>query len=175
MTDSRNLVIWLCSSNDEYYQDWIRNLAEKANAPVFSPHITLMGSIHTDDVISYRNAIFPIVNNIRKINIDFKEIQMEEIIWRAMYFLVEPKGELTKIHHKLVNALHKIGAKKESHYLPHLSLLYAEFSKEEKQNLLENTQAIFPSRNLLFDQIKIVDFNSNDVEASEELFCFELK
>jgi len=174
MSNERNLVIWLCSSKDEYYKAWIQNIAQKANAPVFSPHITLLGSVKTVDITSYKNAISPIIHHISKTPIQFGNIQMEDFIWRAMYFLIEPKELLTEMHHKLANALSEFGADKDAHYLPHLSLLYTEIPKEEKQVLLNNSRPLSKKEHLLFDQIRIVDFNRTDVEASEELFCFEL-
>ncbi|MGK0390382.1 MAG: 2'-5' RNA ligase [Maribacter sp.] len=169
------LTIWLYASGDTELPILIQHFSNTLNAPVFIPHITLLGSVEIDDPLPYLEAVAHISNDLNTLKIYLDGIAFEELIWRCFYYKVHPKETLLAYHKLLVSQLEKFGASKSEYFMPHLSLIYQNLTLTQQEELLEKNKALLASRSLIFNTIKVVHFIPDDIENWEVLASFPLK
>ena len=168
------LTIWLCSSKNNELSNLIQQFSNTLNAPIFIPHITLLGSVKMDDPPPYLEAISHICNDLNALEITLDGIDFEELIWRCFYYKVHPTETLLAYHQLLVRELEKFGARKNEHFMPHLSLIYQNLTLTQQKELLAKNKSLLSSRSLVFDTIKVVHFIPDNIENWEVLASFPL-
>ena len=130
------LAIWLVpQDNDkEYLQKIVNGLGEKYNAPLFVPHLTILGDtiIELEDL---KQAIDKSFKNIKPIKIKKTQISQSELFFKTVFIEFEENEILKKVFENLKNNLPE---KTDYVFKPHISLLYKIMPEEEKIKIVKN-------------------------------------
>lgn len=110
----------------------ILQLAEAYSTPKFPPHVTLIGSIeaHKKEIITKMQDL---ALQIHPFTIKLTVSDYTDYYYRALFIRVEPSVDVLTAHQKA----QKIFPGIEADYMPHLSLLYGNFSVETKKQMIE--------------------------------------
>lgn len=132
---SKGYTLWLMPKGDIYtkYNNLIRKLAEENDAPIFKPHITLLGEIELpeDDVIKKAEEL---VSGQKPFKINLREIGYEDYHFRALFVKAILSPPLQNLH----NRAKQIFEKDILPYMPHLSLLYGNYPVDLKKKIISD-------------------------------------
>lgn len=108
--------------------DRIRALAEQHAAPVFNPHVTLLGDIAVDESTVLEKASF-LARRLPKMTIRFVGVGYSDSYFRCLFLQAEVTPELiaAKIEAESLFSL------PHEKFIPHFSLLYGHFSQQTKE------------------------------------------
>lgn len=130
---SRGHTLWLIPTGEAYekFSSLIKKLAEEYNAPVFMPHVTLLGDFlqPEEECISLTKQL---VSDQKPFTIKMNEIGYEDSYFRTLFVRAEKKEPLLNLH----NRSKGIFKKDIPPYMPHLSLLYGTFPVETKEKII---------------------------------------
>ena len=139
MNKTTGYSIWLIPDGGVYKltSKIILDIARKDHAPKFKPHITLLGEFgkeknEKDIIKSFRD----LVHNQKTLTLNFESVNCENFYFRALFLKVGKTKELLNFHRKAKQAL---GMKNIKSYMPHLSLVYGNFSKNSKEKIISST------------------------------------
>jgi len=127
-----NYSLWFMPTGKIYhkYKNIIKDLAKKYNSPTFEPHVTLIGNIKDKDVFEKTSLLS---KKIKPITIKIIKASYMFDYYRCVLALAEPNKEIMEAA-KTARELFTDYNKRE--YIPHLSLLYGNFSEEIKQKIV---------------------------------------
>ncbi len=116
-----------------HFSQLIVQLAEHYSSPTFPPHVTLIGSIeaHEAEIISQTQALASL---IQPFSIQLTTIAYTASYYRALFVKVEPSTEALAAYEQ---AKQLFPGNQEPVYMPHLSLLYGDFSVEIKKEIIK--------------------------------------
>ena len=116
------------------YQNIISEFSQEFDTPAFEPHITLFSGIEnlTDDII-YQISVLAALTDI--FDVTFSEIGLKSNYYKSIYLKPDSNKTLVKMNRELQEIFSDISYS----FKPHLSLLYSDASKKEKQDLLHKT------------------------------------
>lgn len=131
--------IWLIPSLPvfTYLRKIILKLALENDAPVFLPHITLIGGIRDRDKALKGAA--QVVEGINKFQVILKKIRYETIWSKALYFEAERNEDLVGLFSKASRIFLSKG-----NFQPHLSLLYGTFPPVLKKRIIKELGSSWP-------------------------------
>lgn len=127
----------------------ITTLAREYNGPVFVPHITIAARIPAkigeEDI---RAKTSELARTYSSFAVTLEDVGMENVFFRALYMKVQKTHELETLHIRANKAFSLSDAEA---YVPHVSLLYCNFSAEEKE--LVPTFALLKGISFLVDRV----------------------
>ncbi len=136
MSDSGRYSLWLTPPKAQYRKlaDLIRRLAKSHSAPVFDPHITLLGAIEAEDEEQALRLTHLLATRIEPFEIRLSHVRHTSEYYRCLYLKAEPTDGLIRanIEAKLVMA-ELIGAQE---FYPHMSLLYGNYFSMIKEAII---------------------------------------
>lgn len=137
----------------------ILKLSERYKSPKFKPHVTLIGGF-TGEEKNLLAKTKKLSKSIKKFKIKLTKTAYLNEFFRALFILVRKDGTLAKNHEI---AIKEFTLPKNKKYLPHLSLIYGNFSKKTKEDVIKNTGRVF---NMKFEarSIYLVHCNEKDME-----------
>lgn len=112
----------------------IKKLAIEHSAPLFEPHVTLLGEImqSEDDVIRRSQHL---VSGQKPFSIILQTIDYQDFYFRALFVKAEKTQPLLALH----NRAKKIFEIQQTlPYMPHLSLLYGNFAQSVKDQTIRD-------------------------------------
>ena len=111
----------------------IVQLAEHYSSPTFPPHVTLLGSIeaHQEEIISKAQEL---ASRLHPIPFQLTTIAFTNSYYRALLVKVELSTELLVAFQQ---AKRLFPSSQKTGYMPHLSLLYGDFSTETKKEIIK--------------------------------------
>ena len=118
-------------------QDIITELSRVSKGPNFSPHITLLARIPEEEESRLVEKTNTIAGTMKKQKVTLKGISMQDSFYWAVYMQISDKEELERIH---TYATAVFAITDEQPYVPHLSLLYGNYSQEQKEVFLKSVQ-----------------------------------
>lgn len=133
MTKSATYSLWLEPSGDIAYrlQERIKELSKKYETPVFSPHVTLLGSIKSTET-----ELIPITNTLASSQAPFELVLTRagyrDTFYQSLFVHVNESNHLKELR-KMACRLYDSD---EDKYMPHLSLLYGDLTQKEKERIL---------------------------------------
>ncbi|HLZ62151.1 MAG TPA: 2'-5' RNA ligase family protein [Ktedonosporobacter sp.] len=133
--------LWLMPSGavGRTFSQLIATLAQQYSSPVFPPHVTLIGSIVAteEEVMGKARELASLIHpyTMRLTNIDYLAFY-----YRALFVRVEPSEDVLAAYQQ---ASKIFPSDQEADYMPHLSLLYGDFSVETKQAITQQIGASF--------------------------------
>lgn len=133
--------LWVMPKGEilEALQNTINTLAEKYSAPVFNPHITLLGDLETpeEEVIK---RVESIVGNITPFQVSLEGLGFEDYYFRSLYLKVKLSSELVRLQEE-TKRVFQIDNK--TTYMPHISLLYGNYPSDIKQEIIQELKDKF--------------------------------
>lgn len=132
MVDER-YSLWFIPQGEVYAKlsQHIRQLSYAYDSPLFEPHVTLLGRIlvDQDEVIQKAKTIASV---LKPFSITMSGIGHEESFFRAFYLKVEANPSLimaNRVAREFFTSDYML------EYQPHLSLIYGNFTTNEKQKM----------------------------------------
>lgn len=138
MPGEMRYALWLVPGGDTYdkLESLIKRLAKSHKAPVFEPHLTLLGGITFDDEEGLLRLTHLLASRVEPFEIRLAETRYMDEYYRCLFLKAEPTDGLIRanIEAKLVMA-ELIEAQE---FYPHLSLLYGEFFPMVKEAIIKD-------------------------------------
>ncbi|NGP87540.1 2'-5' RNA ligase family protein [Fodinibius halophilus] len=133
MTDSAKYSLWFEPTGDTAYklQERIKKLSKKHDTPVFSPHVTLLGSIKLSETesITLTNTL---ASSVHPFELELTRAGYQNKFYQSLFVHVKKTEQLVDARKKAQRLFNM----NSEDYMPHLSLLYGDLTKEEKERLL---------------------------------------
>jgi len=139
--------LWLAADEEtaayRQLQATIADLADgQADAPVFEPHITVVGGI-SGERDSLRDTLETLGSHRAPIEVAFASVRWSTTRHQCVFLLAEPTLELFELH---TSARDAVDASKDA-YHPHLSLLYSDIDLKRRRAVAQSIDsASLPSR-----------------------------
>jgi len=134
MSEPVTYALWLEPSGDIAYklQERIKKLSNKYEAPVFAPHVTLLSGLKASE-----NSLVPLVNTLASSHEPF-QLQLTRAGYRdqfyeSLFVHVKDSGSLKELRN---TARQLFDLPEAEDYRPHLSLMYSDLSRNEKERIL---------------------------------------
>lgn len=110
----------------------IRQLSSRFGAPVFLPHVTLLGSL-TGSRRDLIRRCSQVAAGIRPFRIRLEEIDFRDEYFRCLFVHAALTPPLRAAHQAACRAF---GRRHEPAFMPHLSLLYGDFPRGRKSDII---------------------------------------
>lgn len=132
---SRGYTLWLIPTGEtnEKFVNLVRELAAENQAPIFQPHVTLLGDI----IISEQEAIEKtkqLVSGQKPFTLNLGEIGYEDFHFRTLFVRAEKTDPLLALHEKAKKIFQKQDIPS---YMPHLSILYGIYPVGLKEQIIK--------------------------------------
>lgn len=114
----------------EKLQSLIDSFAEEYGSPRFAPHVTLLARIPGNSDQEVIETAKTLAAALAPVQITLGALGMEDAYYRALYIRIQEKDTVTKLYQDAAEAFSMMA---DDSYLPHLSLLYGNYSLERKQ------------------------------------------
>jgi 2'-5' RNA ligase len=136
MDRKKEYSLWLMPNGKEYERarDMILKIAKNNSAPVFEPHVTLLGDIAGyEEEVSRRTS--ELAGKLKPFRIRLIGTGYLESFFRCLFI----KAGKTKQLMKANDAARKIfGRRDDRPFMPHLSILYGHYSPESKEKIIKD-------------------------------------
>jgi hypothetical protein len=128
-------VWYLFDKDDEdYLFEIITNLSKQYDAPSFIPHITAYGLLNID-LKTLDDEIIETTQKIKSFSVETNTVNFSDNFWKTLFVEILPSKHLVKINNNLAKNLSQFS---KYEFLPHISLLYKNMEKNQKQFLAES-------------------------------------
>jgi len=131
--------LWLKPARgvSERFAGVIQQFALELDAPTFDPHITLLGNLNGSDAeqVARANELAP---RLQPFRIHVSGPAFGEDYFHCVFLLVELTPPLFHAHALACQIFHQEG---NSHYLPHLSLVYGQYLESRKKDIIAKLPA----------------------------------
>ena len=134
MDRKRTYSLWLRPFGDVAYslQERIRKLSEKYDTPIFEPHVTLLGGLDLSktELVQLTGTL---AGSLHPFEIVLTRAGYMDSYYQALFAHVVKSNDLAYARKTAEQLFNK---KTEEKYVPHLSLMYGDFTKEQKERIL---------------------------------------
>ena len=131
--------IWLMPAGNikDQLKNTIYSLSTDFGGPIFEPHITLVSSFvgNEEDLIQKTEIIS---KKIKPFKIFFDRIAYLDNFFCSLFLMVKVNIELELARNIACDELNW----NDNHYMPHLSLIYGNYSKKEKEKMISTVDNI---------------------------------
>ncbi len=128
----------------------IEQLAEEYGGPLFTPHVTLLARIASEEEALLVEKAKLLAEQIAPFSITLGNFGLEDAYFRALYVHAECE-EIVRAH-KSANQI--FGTEDERAYIPHVSLLYGNYPYDRKQKTAQ-ALSLPPGETFLVDRIHL--------------------
>jgi 2'-5' RNA ligase len=127
--------LWLMPAGGvrEWLVRTLRELSVQYGAPAFPPHVTLLGGI-TEARGGVLRRTASLAALLRPFIVQLGEIDCLDQYFRSLFARAAPTPPLLKAHQL---ACQVFGHRREPLFMPHLSLLYGDFSQSQKDKTID--------------------------------------
>jgi 2'-5' RNA ligase len=106
------------------------------DAPVFDPHITVLGGL-TEDQDTVMEGTRTLIQDRAPFEVSFPRVHCSTTRYQCVFLLVEPTREILSLHRDAVE-IFEVAA---GMYVPHLSLVYSDMSIEKRAALARSVDS----------------------------------
>ncbi len=156
-----NYSLWFVPEEGIYekFSEIITRLSGEYAAPLFEPHVTLAGPITAlkEEIVT---KVASYVANITPFSIHLTKIDYEPYFFRAVYIKAEETKELVSANQIAKEKFDLL----DEPYMPHLSLLYGDFSDTTKMGIIESIGEDF-SCEFLVRSVSLVDIGEDTTDV----------
>jgi 2'-5' RNA ligase len=169
MITTQKYSLWLMPHGDLYelLRDLIESLAQRFDAPVFEPHVTLLGGIRSDNEQVLVSNCAAIAGKTSPIVMNLTQTDMTSEYYRSLFVRIREQGELTELYRSAVEHLEG-----RTEFTPHISLLYADLGRDEKADLIREIGKYW-NETMTVRQMKLYD-TTGQVRQWREIATFDL-
>lgn len=133
--DAKGYSLWLVPTGETYdkLSGIIKRLAEEYNTPLFEPHITLLGEApqSENDVIKRTRQL---ISGQKPFLATIRTLDYQDFYYRALFVKAEKTEPLLAFHERAKTIFEMPDIPP---YMPHLSLLYGNFSGDIKKKIIK--------------------------------------
>lgn len=134
MASSDKYSLWLRPFGDIAFsiQQRINKLSEKYGSPRFEPHVTLVSGLRygETELIQLTKTL---AGSLKPFDILLTNAGYRDKYYQSLYVHVKKSEALMKAYK---TALQLFDIQEQEEFIPHLSLMYGDFSQEEKERIL---------------------------------------
>jgi hypothetical protein len=166
---SRPIVIayWLIPTEParSYFQSVITDLAQRYDAPVFEPHVTVHVGAHSAATVD--RVLSNAKRRCKRIVLRALEVSDSSEFTKTLFVQFAVTTQLQQLNHNI----HTVAQDSSAYQLnPHLSLLYTSLSIQDRRVLAHSIEV--PSREVTFDVLKAVRcLSPTQSRADVEAWC----
>jgi len=119
--------VWLQPEGDAYdeYRKCIEDLAKEHGAPLFEPHVTVLGRIINSEHDAVEQSAKLAAEISEPMIINLIRVTFGEAYFQCVYLQAEKSAALDQLHNR-AKKLFSIDGLPNPTYIPHLSLMYGE-------------------------------------------------
>lgn len=137
---SKGYTLWLMPKGVKYkrFSNLIKKLAQQYAAPVFQPHITLLGELMNPqgefrkEESEIKKLVEKLVSDQKSFPVTLRQIDYQDFHFRALFIKVAITEPLQELHNK-AKEIFKMDVPP---YMPHISLLYGNYPNELKEKII---------------------------------------
>ena len=146
--------LWLVPEQPErrHLQNLIDQLSSRLDSPKFCPHITVLGDIAVSAEHLFR-AAKPLAESTACLRLEIKRLETGSSYFQSLFLRIDDKGSLRQMHQQA--AFMFPNSNIPTTYLPHISLAYGHFSRDQIEQAKEIIGAFLPMV-VRFDRLSIV-------------------
>ena len=135
--------LWLMPIRDLYnkFATIVDTLSIKYASPKFEPHVTLLGSITTTEK-EILEKTQKLARSIDSYTVNLTTVEYEDYYFRSLFVKAKKTPEVIDANRK---AKEIFGMQTNQEYMPHLSLLYGDFSSTIKKEIIKKIGTDFIS------------------------------
>jgi 2'-5' RNA ligase len=150
-TTPQDFSVWLIPQTQDYtyLQGKINELAQKHDAPLFRPHVTIYYG-KTDSMDKMKSLIKKIAKNTKPVTLTINGIDVTPARFKTLFVTFSPDTTLTARSQEIAAT----AVQDQYHLALHLSLLYKDMSLEEKRKILGQTS--IARSTIKFDRIELI-------------------
>ena len=144
MAEQSKYSLWLMPEGETYktLQELIKRLAKGHGAPVFEPHLTLLGGITSDDEEDVLRRTHILGSRVESpFDVTLGDVWYKDEFYRSLFIKAEPTGALVGANVDAKLAMAEIC--KPDEFYPHLSLMYGDFFPMIKEAIIADIGAKF--------------------------------
>ncbi|KAG8385381.1 hypothetical protein BUALT_Bualt03G0037100 [Buddleja alternifolia] len=138
----------------------MEGLRSEFGGPQFEPHVTVVGAISLTESEA-RDKFNKACEGLKAYNATVDRVATGTFFYQCVFLLLHPTPEVVEASTHCSNHL---GYKHPTPYMPHLSLLYADLSDEEKKTAQEKAYVLDDSIGSLNFQISHLALYKTDTE-----------
>jgi len=149
-------VIWFlfAKTDQEYISQIMKELNNQYSCPAFIPHITAHGLIDLKfDKIE--KIVLSSIKGIKSFFIEKNKVSFSDDFWKTLFIDISSNKNLTEINQKLKKNLFSV---QKYDFLPHISLMYKNISKNEKQKL---ATSLITKNSFKISRLGILEFSQS--------------
>jgi 2'-5' RNA ligase len=130
---SKGYTLWLVPTGNAYdkFSNLIKSLAKKYDAPIFEPHVTLLGDIEISEEEAVKKTE-QLVANQKSFPLNLGSVDYQDFHFRTLFVRAEPTKFLQNLH-KRAKQIFQMDIPP---YMPHLSILYGTYPEELKKGII---------------------------------------
>ena len=134
MTKAEGYSLWLMPTDDVYRQlsETISQLSSKYSAPYFEPHVTLLGELleSEEEMLSKTEQLAGL---IKPFTIKLTHVDYLDQYFRCLFLRADETNDLINANNKAREVFNR---GQDSTFMPHLSLMYGDFTPKIKQQII---------------------------------------
>ena len=149
-------AIWLtfCNDDKEYLSQIIKDLAQRYDAPIFLPHITVYGLVRVN-VKLLEEFVKCGIESCNQFSVKTSNISYSSDMWKTVFIEIKRSSPLFKINTRLQENLQKYATYKFS---PHISLIYKNMKNSEKIKIIKELKI---KNKFMINEIAIMKFSQD--------------
>jgi 2'-5' RNA ligase len=135
MTTEKSFSLWLMPTGETYQAlaSLISDLSKQYSSPCFAPHVTLLGELQgSEEEIESRTS--RLSANLKPYAINLTGVEYLDEYFRSLFIRVEETEAVIQANLRARDIFDK---QRDPKYLPHLSILYGNFSSATKDSIIE--------------------------------------
>jgi len=157
--------LWLIPSSPvyEYLTNYIADLAEKYQTASFEPHLTPLiigfSEFSQEELIAKTQEL---ADKIGAIPLELGPVSMSNTFYQSVFVRVKASAVLMEAH---LTAKEIFEIKDEHFFMPHMSLLYADFFMKQREEIMKEIKLECPRK---FHAQKLALIGANEQESGFE-------
>lgn len=163
-------ALWLKPSGPAYdsIARVIRELAQQLDAPVFEPHVTLLGNLRGTEQ-EHRRRCQTLASGLQPLEIVLTEPSYRDEYFQCVFMLVQQTPALMSANARAAQTF----GQAQDVYLPHVSLLYGRWSEARKREIISrlprDLRTSFETRS-----VHLIKACSPDPQSWQEIMAFPI-
>lgn len=146
----QEVSLWLVPQPEDaaYLQGIIDQLAEKYQAPKFSPHVTLAGRLQVSE--QYQSSLSELAVATPVFQLQNQGLDHSAALFRTIYIRTSLADSLVALRNQVYELWPENAVKP---FMPHISLIYKEMASSEREIII---QALKIKETFIFDTLAVV-------------------
>lgn len=146
----KEVSLWLVPQPEDaaYLQGIIDQLADKYQAPRFSPHVTIAGRLQVSE--PYQSSLSDLAAATPILQLHNQGLDHSEALFRTVYIRTDLADALVTLRNQVYELWPENAVKP---FMPHISLIYKELTSSERQIII---QALKIKETFIFDTLAVV-------------------